>query len=227
METRFHDRKAAGRRLAKWLAGYHNQQDVVVLGLARGGVVVASEVARLLNLPLDVLVVRKLGTPGQPELAMGAIASGGGQAVNEDVVGALHIPGEAFDAVARLETKELRRREALYRQGRAPLNVRDRTVIVVDDGLATGATMRAAVSSLRRQHPAHLVVAVPVAGDEAYTEIQKMVNEIVCLSMPGSPRGVGASYEDFRQTTDEEVCSLLQATQNRFPLSCFPKRKAS
>src|SRR5215207_6431223 len=205
----FRDRTDAGRRLADSLAGYADRPDVLVLALPRGGVPVAFEVAERLEAPLDIFLVRKLGVPGQEELAMGAIATGGVRVVNEDVVSYLHISGEAIDAVAAVEQRELERRERAYRDDRPPPDVRGKTVILVDDGLATGSTMRAAAAALRKQGPARIVVAVPVSSPETCDEFRSEVDEIVCAVTPRPFRGVGMWYDDFSQTTDAEVRDLL------------------
>jgi predicted phosphoribosyltransferase len=185
--------------------------DAIVLGLPRGGVVVAHEIAEQLGLPLDVFLVRKLGVPGYEELAMGAIASGGVRVMNDDVMRQVRIPQSAVEAVARREEAELQRRETAYRGSRPPLDVAGKTAILVDDGLATGATMRAAVKALRGQHPGRIVVAVPTASKEACDEFRADVDEILCGMTPEPFHAVGAWYEDFSQTTDEEVRLLLKA----------------
>jgi putative phosphoribosyl transferase len=204
----FRNRRQAGRLLAAKLADYVGRPDVIVLALPRGGVPVAFEVARALGAPLDVYLVRKLGVPGREELAMGAIASGGVRVLN-DVAEALGITEEEVAEVVAREQKELERRERLYREGRPVPAVRGRTVILVDDGLATGSSMRAAVTALRRRSPRRVVVAVPVGAPETCAELQEETDETVCASMPEPFRGVGAWYEDFSQTTDEEVRELL------------------
>jgi len=206
---RFRDRREAGRLLAARLSAYANRPDVVVLALPRGGVPVAAEVARALGAPLDVFVVRKLGVPGHEEFAFGAIATGGVRVLNEDVVRALQIPDRVIDAVAAREQEELARRERVYRGDRPPLDVRGRTVILVDDGLATGATMHAAIQALRQQQPARIVVAVPTASPETCDELKRVVDEVVCATTPDPFYAVGLWYEDFSQTTDEEVRELL------------------
>ena len=205
----FRDRRDAGRLLAAKLGTYANRPDVLVLALPRGGVPVAYEVARALGAPLDVFLVRKLGIPGHEELAMGAIASGGGRVLNDEVVRALNIPDRVIDAVAAREAQELARRERLYRGGRPPLDVRGRTVILVDDGLATGATMQAAVKAVRQQRPARLVVAVPIAPPETCEELRTEADEVICAVTPEPFHAVGLWYQDFSQTTDEEVRDLL------------------
>jgi putative phosphoribosyl transferase len=207
--TRFRDRTEAGRRLADELREYAGRPDVLVLALPRGGVPVAYEVARALDAPMDVFLVRKLGVPGHEELAMGAIASGGVRVLNERVLAIAGVDERTVAAVAAEEQRELERREAAYRGDRAALDVRGRTVILVDDGLATGSTMRAAAMALKEQHPARLVVAVPVAAGETCDEFRGEVDEIVCASTPEPFYGVGMWYEDFSQTTDEEVMQLL------------------
>jgi predicted phosphoribosyltransferase len=207
---RFHDRRDAGRALATRLMRYASRPDVLVLALPRGGVPVGYEVAQALRAPLDVFLVRKLGVPGQEELAMGALASGGVLVRNEEVIAALDIPDEEIEAVAAQEQAELRRRERLFRGDRPPPAVAGRTVILVDDGLATGSTMRAAVAALRRLGPARIVVAVPVGSAEACEEFSFEADEAVCAQTPEPFLAVGMWYEDFTQTTDEEVRELLE-----------------
>lgn len=206
----FRDRTDAGRKLARELMNYAGQPDLVVLALPRGGVPVAFEVARMLQAPLDVFLVRKLGVPGHEELAMGAIASGGVRVLNESVVRALNVPKSVIDEVARREQKELERRERAYRDNRPRQEVRDRTVILVDDGLATGSTMQAAVTGLKQKNPARLVVAVPTAAAETCEMFEHQVDKIVCAETPQPFFGVGFWYEDFSQTTDQEVRDLLR-----------------
>ncbi len=206
----FRDRTDAGRVLAQRLKAYANRTDVLVLALPRGGVPVAFEVAEALKAPLDIFIVRKLGVPGHEELAMGAIATGGVRVVNDDVVSQLGLSDAVVDAVAAREEKELERREHAYRGSRATPDVRGRTVILVDDGLATGATMRAAVAALRKQQPARLIVAVPVAASQTCDEFRTEVDEIVYGETPEPFLGVGRWYHDFSQTTDEEVHRLLK-----------------
>jgi putative phosphoribosyl transferase len=207
---RFRDRRDAGRRLADKLAAYADRSDVLVLGLPRGGVPVAFEVARRLHAPLDVFLVRKLGLPGHEELAMGAIATGGVRVLNEDVVRTLGVPEDVIDAIASEEQQELARREHIYRDDHPAPAVQGRTVILIDDGLATGSTMRAAVAALRQQQPARVVVAVPVASPEICAEFKDEADEIVCAQTPQPFYAVGLWYDDFTQTTDEEVRDLLQ-----------------
>jgi predicted phosphoribosyltransferase len=204
------DRHEAGRMLASRLMSYANRPDVVVLALPRGGVPVGYEVARSLNVPLDIFVVRKLGVPGHPELAMGAIASGGVRVLNDDVVRGLRIPQQLIDAVTAREQQELERREREYRDGRPPLDVRGRTVILVDDGLATGSSMRVAARALRAKQPARIVVAVPVAAPSTCEAFASEVDEVVCAVTPEPFWAVGQWYKDFGQTTDEAVRDLLR-----------------
>lgn len=206
----FRDRSDAGRRLAAKLTHYADRPDVLVLALPRGGVPVGYEVAAALNAPLDVFLVRKLGVPGQPELAMGAIAAGNTLVLNERVIQQLRPPAGVIEKVEAFERRELERREQEYRVGRPPLDVRGRTVILVDDGLATGSTMRAAVAALRQLGPSKVVVAVPVGSAEACEEFQGEADETVCGQEPDPFYAVGAWYEDFAQTTDDEVRELLR-----------------
>jgi putative phosphoribosyl transferase len=210
----FKNRKAAGQFLAKELAAYANRQDVLVLALPRGGVPVAFEVAKALNAPLDVFVVRKLGVPEQQELAMGAIASGGVRVLNENIVRSLGISEAAINQVVAKEQQELERRERLYRGVRPVPTLHERTVILVDDGLATGATMRAALGALQQQEPAKIIVAVPVSASETCQEFQSKVDEVVCAATPSPFYSVGLWYEEFPQTTDEEVRDLLDKAAN-------------
>ena len=212
----FRDRTDAGRQLGARLARYADRSDVLVLALPRGGVPVAYEVAKQLGAPLDVFLVRKLGVPGYEELAMGAIASGGVRVINEDVVRYMDIPGEVIDLVAAGEQQEMERRERAYRDDRPLPEVKDRVLILVDDGLATGSSMRAAAQALRKQQPARIVVAVPVSAAQTCDEFRGEVDEVVCVNTPEPFQGVGLWYEDFSQTTDEEVRELLErATQQQ------------
>jgi predicted phosphoribosyltransferase len=207
-------RGAAGRELAGQLTEYAGRADVVVLALPRGGVPVALPVAQALRAPLDIVVVRKLGAPGQPELAMGAIAgfAEGVELVRNDrVITALRISAEQFDAAHRAELAELRRREAAYREGRPAISVRHQTVLVVDDGLATGSTMAAAVAAARHQQPDRVVVAVPIGSPETCVALRDLADEVVCLWTPRSFYAVGQGYLDFRATDDDEVRDLLRA----------------
>jgi putative phosphoribosyl transferase len=217
MPTVFRDRTEAGQRLAERLSAYAGRPDVLVLGLPRGGVPVAYEVARALGAPLDVFVVRKLGVPGHQELAMGAIATGGVCVLNEEVVQGLNIPARLIEAVAARELQELERREQAYR-GDSPLpEVHGRTVILVDDGLATGSTMRAAVAAVRRLEPARIVVAVPTAAPSTCEEFRHEADDCVCEITPDPFYAVGLWYEDFSQTTDDEVRDLLERSVNPLP----------
>jgi putative phosphoribosyl transferase len=209
MDGRFADRTDAGRVLAAHLREYADRPGVLVLALPRGGVPVAFEVARELDAPLDVFLVRKLGVPGHEELAMGAIASGGIRIVNEQVVRALGITDDQIAAAAAAEARELERRDREYRGDRPPPAVQGRTVVLVDDGLATGSTMRAAAAAVRAQEPRHLVVAVPVGAAETCEALRGEVDRVVCAVTPEPFYGVGMWYEDFTQTTDEEVRELL------------------
>jgi putative phosphoribosyl transferase len=210
METkRFRDRTEAGQLLAERLRHYAGRDDVVVLALPRGGVPVAYEVAKVLDAPLDVFVVRKLGVPGHEELAMGAIASGGVLVLDEGIVERLGISESEIQRAVEAELRELSRREEAYRRGREPPDVAGKTVILVDDGLATGSTMRAAALAVRRLAPARVVVAVPVASAETCSEFRDVVDEVVCGVTPRPFHAVGLWYQDFSQTTDDEVRSLL------------------
>jgi putative phosphoribosyl transferase len=206
----FRDRTEAGQVLATKLAAYANRPDVLVLALPRGGVPVAFEIARALHAPLDVLIVRKLGVPGQKELALGAIASGGVRVLNDDVVRMLAIPDEVINKIAVHEQHEVERRERLYRADRPAIDVHGRTVILVDDGIATGATMRAAVTAVRQLQPAHIIIAVPAAASSTCDEFAAEVDELVCVIRPEEFFAVGFWYKHFSQTTDEEVRDLLQ-----------------
>jgi len=217
MERAFPDRIEAGRLLAEELEKYADRDDVIVLGLPRGGVPVANEVATRLRAPLDVFIVRKLGVPGFEELAAGAIASGGVRVLNEDVMRAIPHADQAIEAVTARETTELQRREQIYREGRPAPDLRDRIAILVDDGLATGATMRAAVKALRQRGAAKIVVAVPVGPPDTCHEIEEQADETVCLSMPEFFQAVGQYYEDFSQTTDEDVRQLLTSAARDMP----------
>jgi putative phosphoribosyl transferase len=210
MMAQFRDRRDAGRKLAQELLHYANRSDVIIFALPRGGVPVGYEVALALNAPLDIFIVRKLGLPGQEELAIGAIASGGIRVLNEDIIRALNIPQGMIDHIAQRELQELQRREHSYRGDRPAPEVRNRTVILIDDGLATGASMRAAVAGLRTQNPRRIVVAVPTAAPETCEAFQTIVDEIVCATTPEPFLGVGRWYEDFSQTTDEGVRLFLK-----------------
>jgi putative phosphoribosyl transferase len=212
--SRFRDREQAGRVLAEALREYAGRPDVIVLGLPRGGVPVAAEVARELGAPLDVFVVRKLGVPGHPELAMGAIGSGGVRVLNESVVRPLGIPERVIDRVTAEEQRELERRERLFRGDRPAPDLKGRIVILVDDGLATGSTMRAAVEALRKLGPARIVVAVPVGAPETCEEFRHEVDDVVCAFTPNYFEAVGRWYEKFEQTTDDEVRAALDRARN-------------
>lgn len=205
----YRDRADAGRVLAGALGHLAGRDDVVVLALPRGGVPVACEVARELGAPLDVLLVRKLGVPGHSELAMGAIAAGGVRVLNPSVIEPLHIPPDDVERVAAREGVELARREQAYRAGRPPLDVAGRVVVVVDDGLATGSTMRAAVAAVRAMAPARVVVAVPVGSRETCQDLAAEADEVVCVRIPAGFRAVGEWYEDFSETTDDDIRALL------------------
>jgi len=211
---RYKDRMQAGQLLAKKLKQYANEPDAIVLGLPRGGVIVAYEVAEQLGLPLDIFLVRKLGVPGYEELAMGAIASGGTRIMNDDVLRMANIPQSAIEAAVQKEGRELERREKAYRGNRPSLDVRNRTVILVDDGLATGATMRAAVAALRKQRPRRIIVAVPTASPDTCENFRTEVDDIICAMTPTPFHAVGEWYEDFPQNTDEEVQLLLRTARH-------------
>jgi len=215
METIFSNRAEAGQLLAEKLEKYAGRDDVIVLGLPRGGVPVAYEVARRLGVPLDVFIVRKLGVPGFEELALGAIASGGVRVLNEDVIRALPNANALIESVTTRELAELARREQIYRDGRPAPDIGGRTVILVDDGLATGATMRAAVAALRQLGAAKIVVAVPVGAADTCREIEQEVDETVCAMAPEWFQAVGQFYEDFSQTSDDEVRELLARAARR------------
>ena len=209
MLRRFKDRTEAGRAVAQRLAFYRDRLDVIVLALPRGGVPVAFEIARALNAPLDVFVVRKLGTPGHPELAMGAVASGGGVVMNDNVVSSLHITDEQVREVIASETAELNRREQAYRGGRPIADPRGKIVILVDDGIATGASMLVAVRALRAAGPQSIVVAVPVGPPSTCREMAQEADDVICATMPPGFEAVGQVYADFHQVSDDEVRELL------------------
>lgn len=206
----FKDRMEAGRRLAEKLTRYADQPHVRILALPRGGVPVAYEIAKTLHLPLDVFIVRKLGVPGHEELAMGAITTGGTRVLNEEVIDQLQIPPQLIERVIHNEEKELQRRETSYRENRLPLQVQGQTIILVDDGLATGSTMLAAVRALRKMDPDRIVVAVPVAAEEICKILKEEVDEMICDLTPEPFHAVGLWYENFSQTSDEEVRDLLR-----------------
>lgn len=205
----FKNRREAGRALAKELSAYSNAHDVVILALPRGGVPVAFEVAQELHAPMDVLIVRKLGTPGQEELAMGAIASGNVRVINESVVKQLGIPGDVVEEIVKRERQEMERRERAYRGDRGAVDVLGKTCIVIDDGIATGATMRAAVAVLKQLGAQRLIVAAPTSARDTYATLCREADEVVCLATPEPYIAVGVWYDQFSQTSDEEVCSLL------------------
>lgn len=216
-DVRFRDRIDAGQQLAGRLSRYGGRDDILVLGLPRGGVPVAAEVARAVGAPLDVLIVRKLGVPGWEELAMGAIASGGVRVINEFVVRAEGIPPDVIDQVAARELKELQRRESRYRGHSGPLHVRGRTIILVDDGIATGSTMKAAVQALRQQGAAAIVIAVPTTSTDARAQLEPMVDDFVALMTPDDFRAVGQWYVDFLQTSDTDVARILGEAERDLP----------
>ena len=217
----FRDRTEAGRLLAQTLREYANRDDVVVLALPRGGVPVGFEVAKELNAPLDVFVVRKLGLPGQEELAMGAIASGGARVLNRELIRTLGIPDEVVEQVTQEEQCELERREREYRDRRPPVDVPGKTAILVDDGLATGSSMRVAVLALKQKEPAQIVVAVPVAPRDSCAELESVADKVICAVTPEPFWGVGQWYADFSQTSDEEVRDLLRRA------AAFPTHRAA
>jgi putative phosphoribosyl transferase len=206
----YRNRSNAGKILAAHLSDYADREDVIVLALPRGGVPVAFEVAKLLRAPLDIFLVRKLGVPGQEELAMGAISTGGVRVLNDDVVDYLRIPETVIDSIAAEELHELERRERAYRGDRSAPDLQGKVVILIDDGLATGSTMRAACAALRQQDPARIVVAVPVSAPQTCDEYRMGADEIICVITPEPFYGVGQWYEDFSQTTDQEVRDLLR-----------------
>jgi len=214
----FHDRIHAGRLLADRLSRYAKDLDLLVCALPRGGVLVGYSVAEALNAPLDVVIVRKLGVPGENEVAMGAIATGGVCVLSQELIQGLGIPSRAVEAVIAREQRELARRETLYRGAAPPPQIRGRTVILVDDGIATGATMRAAAAVIKQQQPKQLVIAVPVAPPSSCVELEAQADEIVCVAQPESFFAIGQFYEDFHQVTDEEVRDLLQRAARRIAL---------
>ena len=218
---RFRDRTDAGQRLAARLPTYAGRRDVVVLALPRGGVPIAVEVARELGAPLDIMLVRKLGVPGHSELAMGAIAAGGVRILSEDLIAELGIPRPLVEQAVVRERLELDRRERAYRGDRPMPNLRDRTVIVIDDGLATGSTMEAAVAALRIQEPARIVVAVPVGAAETCHRLQQVADEVVCVETPTPFNAVGLWYERFDQVSDQDVIDLLRSTPSGYVNSPF------
>jgi predicted phosphoribosyltransferase len=221
----FANRREAGVELASHLRTYAGRKDVIVLALPRGGVPVAFEIAERLDAPLDIFLVRKLGMPGHPEFAMGAIASGGVRVLSEDVIRWYAVPEREVEAVTRQELAELERRDREYRQGRSLPPLRDRIVILVDDGLATGSTMRAAVQAVRAQHPARVIVAVPVAAPSTCAEFADITDETVCARTPEPFSAVGLWYRDFSQTTDDEVRALLREHEQRIHVGSEPRRR--
>lgn len=227
MAVSFANRRQAGEQLAAKLTAYAGHRDLLVLALPRGGVPVGFAVAQALQVPLDVFLVRKLGVPGHEELAMGAVASGGVRVLNTDIIELLQIPSAVIEVVAARELNEIMRRERLYRDQRPALAVRDRILILVDDGIATGATMRAAVAALRQRRPRRIVVAVPTAAKETCAAVSTDVDEIVCIHTPDLFYAVGIWYADFAQVTDKEVRDLLAATaQNADPTAPRPEESA-
>lgn len=213
---RYLNRKQAGQVLAELLVGYANRQDVIVLALPRGGVPVAYEIAKSLHVPLDVFIVRKLGAPGHVELAMGAIAMGGAQVFNEDIINEMQITSEEIKAVIAQESEELKRRETIYRGERPFPVIKQKTIILVDDGIATGASIRAAIAALRQYKPLRIIVAVPVAAKSLCDRLEAKVDKLVCPLKPVYFQAVGAWYDDFSQTEDEEVYTLLNEARKGF-----------
>jgi putative phosphoribosyl transferase len=213
--TKFRDRAHAGRLLAKKLSKYTHHKDVLILGLPRGGVPVGFEVANALNAPLDIFLVRKLGVPGEEELAMGAIATGGVRVLNEEIIGHAGISAQVIEAVSAREQDELRRRELAYRGHAPPPRISGKTIILVDDGIATGSTMRAAIAALRQQCPSKLVIAVPTAAPSSGDELRTIADEVVAVMMPEPFYAVGQWYATFSQTSDEKVRQLLELSRNR------------
>jgi putative phosphoribosyl transferase len=219
MWPRFRDRREAGDRLAERLRAYANRTDAIVLALPRGGVPVAYEVAEQLRVPLDVFVVRKLGVPGQEELAMGALASGGVRVLDDELIRMAGVSVTDIERATAMATEELSRQEGRYRGARRFPDIRDKTVILVDDGLATGSTMRAAVQALRAQRPTAIVVAVPVGAPETCEALRAVADDVVCVETPEPFRAVGLWYEDFAQTTDDEVHALLDRARHAAPVT--------
>jgi predicted phosphoribosyltransferase len=223
----FANREDAGRKLASRLVEYANREDVIVLGIPRGGVPVAYEVARALDLPMDIFVLRKLGVPGHEELAFGAIGSGGVRVLDREIVVALGLSELDIDLVTRAERIELARRERLYRGGRPPLDVRGKTVILVDDGIATGSSLRAGVLALRQMQPAGIVIAAPVAPPSAANRLRMEADDVVCVETPEMFYGVGQFYRDFSQTSDKEVNELLDRASQRSSDQRYDNREAT
>ncbi|MFO7964026.1 MAG: phosphoribosyltransferase [Desulfobacterales bacterium] len=216
-KNRFRNRTDAGVKLAEKLAAYKGQKNLLVLALPRGGVPVGYEVANFLDAPFDIFLVRKLGVPGQEELAMGAIASGGIRILNEDIIRMAQIPVQDIEAETRKEEQELQRREREYRGDRPMPELEGRRIILVDDGLATGASMKAAVAALRDRNVAEIIVAVPTASPDTCSEFEAMVDQVICARTPEPFGGVGAWYEDFSQTTDDEVRKYMQLAEENLP----------
>ena len=213
----FADRAEAGRRVAAKLAGYAGRADVLVLGIPRGGVAVAAEVARAIDAPMDVFLSRKMGVPGQEELAFGALASGGVRVLDQELIRELNISSEDIERIAERVKSELERRERVYRGGRSALNVTGKTVVLVDDGIATGSSMMAAIQTLRRMRPARLVLAVPVAPASTCKRLREQVDELICIHAPEKFYAIGQFYENFTQATDEEVVELLRGAAQEHP----------
>ncbi|MBA4450179.1 phosphoribosyl transferase [Cylindrospermopsis raciborskii S07] len=209
MLMKFHNRIQAGKMLGESLMDYANRENLLVLALPRGGVPVGWEIAKAVNAPLDVCIVRKIGVPGQKELAMGAIGAGGVRVFNHDIIATLGIDRDVIENVVSQELEELKRREQTYRGNAPPIKVENKTVILVDDGVATGATIRAAIAVLKQQKPSKIVVAIPVASASTYRELESEVDEVVCLQTPEFFSAIGLWYEDFSQTSDQEVCEIL------------------
>ncbi len=214
MTLQFRDRQEAGRLLAEKLKRYQGRGDIVVLALPRGGLPVGFEIAQELQAPLEVFVVRKLGVPGHEELAMGAIASGDTCIINEDIVQSLRVPPELLEHVIEVEQQELLRRESRFRDPEQPLNITNKTVILVDDGLATGATMRAAVDGVKTHHPSAVIIGVPVSARDTFQKFRNVVDDIVAVAVPEEFSSVGQWYRNFTQTTDEEVAELLERARS-------------
>lgn|SRR5487761_75457 len=225
-KQRFRDRTEAGQILAALLTAYANRGDVLALALPRGGVPVGYEVARALHIPLDVLVVRKLGVPGEEELAMGALATGNVRILNENIVRSMHISDATIDRVTAREQKELDRRESLYRNNHPAYDVQGRTILLVDDGIATGATMAAAIKALKQQQPAQIIVAVPTAPPSTCQELVEEGIEIVCVMQPEPFFGVGYWYEQFPQVSDDEIASMLEQAGQEQPATEVKQKRA-
>jgi putative phosphoribosyl transferase len=214
----FSNRTQAGQMLATKLTDYANNPDTIIVGLTRGGVPVAYEIAKLLNLPLDICIIRKLGVPGNDELAIGALASDGIRVLNEHIIREFHISQNVIDTITTRELRELQRREQLYRSNRPPMNLVNKTVILVDDGVATGSTIRAAIAIIKQEKPKSIILAIPVAPILVYQQLQTEVSSVVCLLTPEPFYNVGFRYDDFSQVTDEEVRDLVEQLDLRFSL---------